>query len=312
MLLGLEQMRDRSTPLASLITSYELARTDWSDAHRKWTLNYLREFDSFVKEQGRSATINDLDVMVASAYVTEKKLVSLHSGRAAAVTVRGLGAFAEECGIFEVNPLRKLRVPKPPEDVRQPLRDDQVKRLLEFAGDCPRPAQAARDVAIISLLLETAIRFNEIRLIELEDLDWQDRVITVRAVTTKGKRKSRQITLGVNAARRLDNYISDYRQNVGWPQVFLTLDGDPLAEGGLDSIFDRMSERSGVKFSAHILRHTALTNDARNGKDVIAIGHKAGWTTKSTVKMAERYTGQRDFLENRMSSLDRVLARRAS
>jgi site-specific recombinase XerD len=314
MLLRAIDMRSSATPLASAIDSYLLNRTDWSDSMRRWATNYMTDFSGFVTaRQRREAQISDLELLIVSGYVAHKKLTSLHSGRAAAVVLKGLGKFCDEFGILEGNPLAKLRVPKPPEDVRQPLKDEEVKRLLLAAGDCPRPAQAARDQALVALVLDTAIRFNEVRLLELDDIDFERRVLTVRSVTSKGQRRTREIRIGATATRYLDRYLKDYRPNVEREVLFLTVDGKPLRRGGLDTLFDRLETRSGVKFSAHILRHTSLTNDRRNKHDLIEIGAKAGWSRRSLEKMALRYTSRTEIDElSRTTSLDQLVTRRAS
>ena len=306
-------LRRPETPLASAIESYLLNRTDWSDSMRRWATNYMKDFSGFVMaRQGREAQISDLEILVASAYVVDKKLTSLHSGRAAAVVLKGLGKFCEEFGILEANPLAKLKVPKPPEDVRQPLKDDEVKRLLLAAGDCLRPSQAARDQALVALVLDTAIRFNEVRQLELDDVDFERRVVTVRSITSKGKRRSREIRIGATVTRYLDRYVKDFRPSTA-NELFLTLDGRPLRKGGLDSLFDRLGQRSGVDFSAHILRHTSLTNDRRAKVDLIAIGTKAGWSARSLPKMAHRYTARTEVDESpRTTSFDQLVMRRAS
>lgn len=306
-------MRSKDTALASVIDSYLLNRTDWSDSMRRWATNYMSDFSRFVQDrQGREAQISDLELLTASTYVAHKKLTSLHSGRAAAVVLKGLGKFCEEFSILDDNPVAKLKVPKPPEDVRQPLKDDEVKRLLLAAGDAKRPAKAARDQALVALILDTAIRFNEVRQLELDDVDFERRIITVRSVTSKGKRRSREIRIGATVMRYLDRYVKDYRPGTR-PELFLTVDGKPLRRGGLDTLFDRLSESSGVDFSAHILRHTSLTNDRRAKVDLIAIGTKAGWSARSLPKMAHRYTARTEVDESpRTTSFDQLVMRRAS
>jgi integrase/recombinase XerC len=274
-----------------------LSRHDWAESTRKWTLNYLSDFSRFVADrQRREARICDLDILIVNAYVGAKRTTSEHTARAAAVTLRGLGGFIEESGIAD-NPLAKLRIPKPPEDVRQPLRDEQVRKLLAAAGDCPRPTQAARDQAIVALMLECGIRITECRLLETGDVDWPRRRIVVRSVTTKGRRITRDIRLGSIAAKALDRYVNDFRPQ-GDGALFLTLSGKPFRKGGMDSLVDHIVKRTGIDFSAHILRHTWATNFRRfKAGDLLDMQEEAGWSSKSMAKMARKYSHPKAFEE---------------
>jgi integrase len=55
---------------------------------------------------------------------------------------------------------------------------------------------------------------------------------------------------------------------------------------GITKLFDRLSDKAGVRFSLHILRHTWATNCRLAGMDLLTLKEQGGWTRW---EMVERY-----------------------
>lgn len=310
-LLGTDQMRGKETPLASVIESFLLSSHDLSEKTRTWYTHYFDDFSAWVsRERGREARIGDVDPVIANAYIGEKKTTSKHTGRAAAVTLKRLGSFMAEYGLCATNPLAMVKVPKPPKDVRRPLRDEDIARAIDLAGKTKNPV---RDQAIVALLFGCGVRLNECREIGLDDIDWRRKLIVVRSVTSKGERVTRTVRLDQIAARYLDRYIRDVRP-MKEGQVWLTQWGKPLTYGGFQQVLDRIGERcavEGFEFFAHLARISWATNFRRVGAgDVFDLQEEGGW---KDLTMPRHYSKAKPVEErSRITPLAGLLQRRVA
>lgn len=101
-----------------------------------------------------------------------------------------LGA-AVRRGILQRNPLRDVKLPRPPEQIPRAWRQDEVDRLLTAADGGPHEAW-------LQFALGTGIRLGEARALLWEDVDLKARTATIRAsldnvTSRRGPTKSRRI-----------------------------------------------------------------------------------------------------------------------
>jgi integrase len=205
--------------------------------------------------------------------------------------------------------LRKVKLPKVPEDVRQPFKDGEVERILDKAG---QSQNGARDRAIVALMLGCGFRLNEVRHLQLDDIDWGRRCVTVRSVTTKGQRRTRLVRLDKFAAKLVDQYVQDYRKP-GDGTLFLTDSGEPFTYGGFQRVMWRLKQRCGVvDFKAHRARHTWATNFRRfRAGDLLDLQEEGGWSPRS-LSMLRRYSHAKTPEERGVVTPLSALTRRAS
>src|SRR5258708_15572988 len=106
------------------------------------------------------------------------------TARAAALSLKRLASFLAEDGIlsdqFGCSVLKHVKRTKLDEDVRQPLSDSDLFRILAAAG-----SPGTRDYALLVLAAGTGLRLNELRELRIADLDLGDRTVTVRPETSK-------------------------------------------------------------------------------------------------------------------------------
>lgn len=107
-----------------------------------------------------------------------------------------------------------------------------------------------RDRAIMAVFVYGGLRSNELRMLDVGDIDYDARMIFVRF----GKRSKQRLTpLHANAAAALRAYIGD-REGA----VFLGNRGERISNRGLRHLVKRWGELAGLRKEVHphALRHT--------------------------------------------------------
>ncbi len=132
-----------------------------------------------------------------------------------------------------------------------------------------------RDKAIVVLLAKTGIRRNELRDIDLEEINWSDRSITLKP---KAKRNNRIVFFDEECERVLREWLS-FRDKVGIGShtgpLFVGQMGSRLNRTGIYSAVAKWAEKVGLHepaskrledhFSPHCLRHWFTTELRRAG-----------------------------------------------
>jgi integrase/recombinase XerC/integrase/recombinase XerD len=198
----------------------------------------------------------------------------------------------------------RLGVPRIPKKLPPVLNQEEVERLL---GSCDTESLAGcRDLCILVLFLDTGLRISELLSLQLEDVHVQEQWLKVMG---KG-RKERIVPFGFRAAQLLLRYIQTARQDfVVRPDLFLTLDGEPLSESTLRMLFERLRRRTGInRLHPHLLRSTFATSYLVAGGDVFTLQNILGHTT---LEMTRRYvslaSSQVSIQHHRFSPMDRVV-----
>jgi integrase len=130
----------------------------------------------------------------------------------------------EEHHIISGNPAHTVKGARREEKEPGILYKEQYKALLYEASDHPR------DYAIIMTFLQTGIRLSELANLRVEDVDFDNKVLTVRQ--GKGK-KDRQIPLVDEEVKALRNYLR-YRNTklvLDDEICFLAKNGTSLLDG---------------------------------------------------------------------------------
>jgi site-specific recombinase XerD len=196
------------------------------------------------------------------------------------------------------NPFDSIPSPHVREEVKAPLSLDQIRTMLQCARQSSQPL---RDVAILSLLLDTGCRASELISIQLEDVDWNNRCCLVLG---KGN-KYRTLYFGSKTAEALKAYVratgrsdSDpQRNNCGTPLFLSSFAGtggrphtqhEPLTRSGLLQLTQRLGQSGGIKgsYSPHAFRRTFAVQTLRNGANVFSVQAMLGHTD---LQMTRRY-----------------------
>jgi len=152
------------------------------------------------------------------------------------------------------------------------LPQEQVERVL--ASIDRETAMGRRDYAILLVLARLGLRAGEIRTLRLEDLDWQEGLITVRG---KAGRYS-QMPLPADVGAAIADYLRYGRPVAKSRCVFLRARA-PVegfrSQCGIGSIVKHALARAGInasRWGAHQFRHALACQMLRQGASLSEIG----------------------------------------
>ncbi len=294
-------MRGPQTALEGVTESFIVHRSDLSEATVR---NYRSAFGAFRswcdRELGHPATVGDVEPGTVEAYLRQRRVtVSAESARVSWVALRSLGEYLAEIRIAVENGqsvLRHVRMPRVKENHRRNLTDAEMWKVIECASE---GEQGQRDRALVMTLLGTGVRRAELVSIRLCDIDLQERLLRIRATTSKSIH-ARDIALPVEVVKELDRYVQDTRggEDHDDAPLFTNRRGHPLTGTAIRRLFDRLKVRTGIRdLCAHMLRHTWATNYNRSRTgSTFDLQVEGGWTT---ARMVDRYCKVRPLAERR-------------
>ena len=201
-------------------------------------------------------------------------------------------------GYIEKNPFDQMKKPdEPVYDDKRSLEDDEIDQIIAAVHNHSKNTLILRrDIAMLSVLMYCGLRKTEMRLLQVKDVDWERRLLTVRAETSKSG-ETRRLRMHPTLLMHLQEYV-DERKKRGYktPHLFVSNNGDrTLSAHGLIHWIRRLVSLSGVKFHLHRFRHTfAIKLEEQNvgiTKIQKLMGHKK-------LRMTQRYLrskGAEDF-----------------
>ena len=190
--------------------------------------------------------------------------------------------WAKSDGLLQQSPTEHIKRPKVAKQIVPIFTREEMQALLAACDDQDESV-AARNKAIITLLLDTGIRLGELLGLRMDRLNVQD---GTAQVTGKGA-KDRVVFIGAFCKKQLWRYISMFRPepapNV--VEVFLNLDGTPLQDRRLYAVVTGLGKKAGVSnVHPHRFRHTAAVQFLRNGGNIFALQKMLGHTTLDMVR----------------------------
>ncbi|MCA1677558.1 MAG: tyrosine-type recombinase/integrase [Actinobacteria bacterium] len=171
--------------------------------------------------------------------------------------------------------------------VRRELLPQAAPRALDQAAQRQllRAAEraSARDRALVGVMLFTALRISEAVALDLEDLRISARKGEVAVRSGKGD-AGRTVPLNAVIRDMLKEWL-DERQALECEQaVFVTRRGERLSARSADDAVRKVAADAHLQISAHVLRHTCLTNLVRGGEDLVMVAELAGHRRLDTTR----------------------------
>jgi integrase/recombinase XerC len=202
------------------------------------------------------------------------------------------------------NPMAKMRPPTVPETETRVLRPEEIKALRKACDG--KDFMARRDLAIVSLFLDTGMRRAEIVGLSVKDVNTD-----LREAYVMGKgRKARIVPFGHQTARALDRYerVRKTHKNAHLPGYWLSDRRGVMTYDGLDQAVRRRGHAAGLAdLHVHMFRHTFAhySKDVLNDDELMRL---AGWKSRqmlgryaaSTAEERAREAGKRSALLDRL------------
>jgi integrase/recombinase XerD len=205
-------------------------------------------------------------------------------------------------------PLRHLLLPRASDTFKLPLTEEELARLLAAAAE--DSVFGARDIAMLLLLIDGAVRARELCRLRIGDVTLQTGLLLV----ARGKgNKTRAVTVGDETRLALRRYavVRDSVQGADRsPEApfFQTLHHRAFGYDGLRSWLRRITARAGVpRAHLHLFRHTSAVDTLDAGADVrtvqLKLGHASIATTQRYLNMASKRLSER---QKEFSPVDRL------
>ncbi|MCD7100882.1 tyrosine recombinase XerC [Pseudoclavibacter sp. 13-3] len=252
--------------------------------------------------------LNDLAAELADAQVTRIQQLSLEhlrdwlwhsSQRGLAETslarrstvARSFGRWVFEQGIVETDPAARLQVPKTSRTLPVVHSRQTMRALLEHAHEAAASGDPvkARDWAMLEVLYASALRVSELVGLTLDDIDHDNRLITVIG---KGD-KERVVPIGEIALAAIDQYLAAARGTLAARalhpdaahHLFLGARGGQINARTVHGVVTQALTAVGARNAGpHSFRHTAATHMLDGGADLRAVqtllGHSSIGTTQ--------------------------------
>jgi tyrosine recombinase XerC len=244
----------------------------------------LLQLAGFLEE--RKVKLKEIDNIVLRGFLAvlqERKNKKSTIARKLA-SIRSFLQFCIKMKWLEDNPAKVVATPKQEKHVPSFLSEDEMAEFLDIP-DSRQPLDS-RDKCVLELLYATGIRVSELVGINLEDVDFTERLIRIRG---KGK-KERIVPFGKKAEDSLTSYIRARRElNKGEANdaaLFLNYRGERLTSRSVERIVDRYIRITAMrrKISPHSLRHSFASHLLSRGADLRVIqellGHESLATTQ--------------------------------
>jgi len=262
----------------------------------------MRQFRRWlIREYPDTVLISDINTGMIRSYVVylREEHVNERSGEVGLspytvnVRVRFMKAFFNAMfreDIIDANPMNSVKLMKVDEDTFDPLSDEEIERLLAVP-DTKEYAQW-RDLTAIYLILDTGMRVAEVCGLEMSEIDFKSRTITLPSSKNKNRRP-RVLPLSNTVAKMLYELVTESKTYFDKEYVFLTNAGLQYQPDTFRRRLHMYKEKAGIekKVTPHGLRHMWTRNFLMNGGNLYVaqriLGHQCLSTTRKYFQMTE-------------------------
>jgi integrase/recombinase XerD len=224
--------------------------------------------------------------------------------------LRGFFAWLEAEEYLAVSPMRKLKLPRVEERLKDVLAVPDIERLLAVCNT--KTFLGSRMYAMVALMYDSGLRAGEVVNLDLGDIDWGEYRVKIRR--GKGK-KDRFEPFSVATHRALRRYLVLRERFAldGQTALFISAAGDTITRGALTQAVKRLGKRAGIPHvHPHLFRHFAAIAALENGTSQSEVsrflGHSQVGTTDIYLKHITKKMGER---HRQFSPMARVNAQRA-
>lgn len=239
--------------------------------------NYKYTLDMFSERMNKSVSkITADDIRGYISYLSEARGLRETSLQTHISVLRAFFSWLLMEERIKKNPMLKIRSLKlDKKNARQALSVEELERLRDAC-------KGYREKALVEFLVSTGCRLSEVAQLNVADLDFNNRSVTV---TGKGN-KERPVYFSIRARLMLQEYIKERKGGEG---LFVSSKTPylPLKPRAIQRIIHGLSVRAGLdaRVHPHLLRHTFATHALNSGMDVTAIQQLLGHENISTTQI---------------------------
>jgi len=240
----------------------------------------LKNFAAKVDKNVTKITTDDIREYIV--YIAEERQVMESTLRTQINTLRSFFGWLNMEEIIKKNPMLKIKGTRNDKmNTRKGLTQEELERLRNACANY-------RERALVEFLVSTGCRLSEVAEIELDDMRFLERSVTVIG---KGN-KERTAYFTVRAKLVIEEYVM---RRKGGSALFASSKSpyQPLKARAIQKIIQTIGERAELnrKVHPHLLRHTFASNALNSGMDITIIqrllGHEDISTTQIYAKISQ-------------------------
>jgi integrase/recombinase XerC len=250
--------------------------------------NYRRDLDKLIEF---CSTHNIDDISRLNASLLRQWVATLSRDKLSAISIqrhlsstRSLYKFLARSRSDLDDPTAGVKAPRTPRTLPKSLEPDQVNQLLNHPSET---ALMARDLAIAELLYSAGLRLSELVGANLNDLDRNEKVITVIG---KGQ-KTRVVPVGGPALTALAEWMK-YRpmgkEALGYDSpLFVTQRGKRMSPRAVQDRLRQLAIKHGMtqRVHPHVLRHAFASHLLESSGDLRAVQELLGHANIATTQI---------------------------
>jgi len=180
------------------------------------------------------------------------------------------------------NPAEGIVAPKSPRKLPKVLDADQTAQLVEIDDKDPL---AVRDRAMLELIYSSGLRLAELISLNLNDIDFSDRILTV---TGKGN-KTRSVPVGKHAIKAIKNWlkIRAGMTNDSEHALFISSRAKRISPRSVQDRLKQWAIKQGLPnhVHPHMLRHSFASHLLESSGDLRAVQELLGHADISTTQV---------------------------
>lgn len=283
---------NKNIDLPDLMEHFEIHNRTEGKSPRtvEWYNQVLGLLYHWLEGLGEPTTLDHMDELVIRRFIihlqenpgTKATTMSTHTIYNRVNAIRSFFGWLHRQGYTDVHVLQGLKQPKTAELVIEPLNREEIDRIMGVIN--PKTALGARNLALMSVMLDTGLRLSEVAGLKERDVHIEGQYL--KAMGTGAN--ERMVSFGTACRKALLQYRHRFRgepAHRGVETFFQSIDGYPISPVALRSLIKRLAKSSRVKrLHPHLMRHTYATMFLLNGGDVFLLKQNLGHTTLSMVE----------------------------
>lgn len=278
--------RDKPCTISQCFEEYTSELRYCSHLQPETIRGYNAVFELFIKLVPEATELSLLNTQMAVVFFkrleTRTRIVGTDSVRTGvrSSTVKtywsklsGFFEWLTKKGYIEANPLIHIKPPQPVYEDSKALTDGEIRTLYStITLHSANALMLRRDTAMVSLLFFCGLRFGEFISLEVRDLDFEKRLLTVRGNTSKSK-KIRHVPMHPTLLLHLRDYVAERnKRQYQTTMLIVSSHADKgLGTHGLKHWVNSLRRKAGVRFHLHQFRHTFACNLGRNNVNAVVI-----------------------------------------
>jgi site-specific recombinase XerD len=172
-----------------------------------------------------------------------------------------------------------------PQVAPRALEEGEQRQFLRAVERCP----SSRDRAIATVFFYSGVRLAELAALDVADVSVSARRGRLRVRSGKGD-AYREVPLNSACRTAIDEWMIARNTQLdtggleGAEALWLSRAGGRMSARAIDLAVRRVATDAGLTLSAHVLRHTCVTNLIRSGADVVLVAEIAGHRRLDTTR----------------------------